>query len=132
MLTRWFDLWLKWPLSARWISGILVVWIVSALPQALRERRPAAAFGENLVALGIYYGFAAGSIALSIWVGPKIAERTGQSWLAWVAGIGMFVAAVFAQRPVGEFFGVSEQLEELANPECYTDWDGRSNPTVCD
>ena len=131
-LTRLFDTWMGWPVAARWISGIGLFWIVSALFPAFSERNPAAAFGENFVALGLHYGLMFGSIALGIWLGPKITERTGNAWLAWAVGIGLFVAGAVAQGPLGEFFGVSDRLEGLMNPECYTDWDGRSNPTVCE
>jgi len=73
-----------------------------------------------------------GSIALGIWLGPKITERTGKAWLAWAVGIGLLVTGAVAQGPLGEFFGVSDRLEGLIDPECYTDWDRRSNPIVCE
>lgn len=130
-MSRIFDAWMNWPLAARWISGIGALWIVSALLPAVRERNPAAAFGENFVALGLHYGLMFGSIAMGIWLGPKIIDRTGKAWIAWAFGVGLFVTGVLAQGPLGEFFGVSDQLDSLMNPDCYIDWDGRSNPTVC-
>jgi MFS family permease len=129
---RIFDAWLNWPASARWTSGVCLIWILSALLPSFRERNPAGAFGENLLALGLYYGLMFGGIALGICIGAKIADRTGQAWLAWVVGVGLFVAAVFLRQPLGEFFGVSERLESLMNPDCYIEWDGRSNSSVCE
>ena len=129
---RIFNTWLSWSIAVRWISGIGLFWVVSAILPAFRERNPAAAFGENFVALGLHYGLMLGSIAVGIWLGPKIVERTGKTWIAWVFGIGLFVAAVIIREPLGNFFGVSDKLDVLLNPDCYIDWDGRSNSTVCE
>jgi hypothetical protein len=108
-----------------------LIWITSALLPSLRESNPAAAFGENFIALGIFYGTIVGCVALGIWLGPKIAEWSGRSWMGWGFGIGLFFVGALIQEPLAKFFGVSERLQSLMNPECYTDWDGRSNPTVC-
>jgi len=43
-----------WPVAARWISGIGLFWVVSALFPADGERNPAAPFGEDFVALGLH------------------------------------------------------------------------------
>lgn len=127
-----FEAWLRWPLAARWISGIGALWFVSALLPALKSSRPAAAFGEYFVALGIHYGLMAGGAALGIWLGPKITERTGKIWLAWTVGVAIFLVGMLAQVPLGKFFGVSARLDEMFDSDCYVDWDGRSNPTVCE
>lgn len=132
MLARAFETWSRWPPAGRWISGISAFWIVSALLPAFKEQNPAAAFGENFVALGLYYGLMFGSIALGLWLGPIIIDRSGKHWMAWVVGLGLFFMGMVVQQPLGKFFGVSSQLDGLLNPDCYVDWDGRSNPTVCD
>ncbi|MEO6300315.1 MAG: hypothetical protein ABIV25_11415 [Paracoccaceae bacterium] len=79
-LTRLFDAWMGWLLAARWIYGIGLFWIVSALFPAFSGRIPATAFGENFIALSLHYGLMFGSIALGIWLGPKVTERTGKAW----------------------------------------------------
>jgi len=131
-LGRIIEAWAQWPLSARWISGVGMFWTVSALYLAIGERNPAAAFGESFVALGLHYGLMFGPIALGIWLGPKITNHTGKSWIAWSVGIGLVMAGFFLRDLMGGYFGVSDKLDGLLNSGCYTDWDGRSNPTVCD
>lgn len=124
--------WMEWPAATRWISGIGVIWIVSALLPAFHSNNPAAAFGENLAALGIHYGLMLGSIALGILLGPKIETITDRAWVPWAVGIALFFIAAFIRVPLGELFGVSSKLDSLLNTECYVDWDGRSNSTVCE
>jgi hypothetical protein len=131
-LSRALDAWLRWPVAPRWLSGIGAVWFLSALLPAFSERDPAAAFGANFVTLGVFFGLMAGSIALAIWLGQRIIDRTGQHWLAWLVGVSLFMGGAMAQNPLGDFFGVTSQLDSLLNSDCYVDWDGRSNPRVCD
>ncbi len=114
-MDRIFEAWLRWPIAARWISGVGLLWIVSALLPAFRERRPAAAFGENLVALGLHYGLIMGGLALGIWIGMRTADRTGKHWLGWVVGIMLFMVVSGAQYPLANFFGVQDVLEQIEN-----------------
>ena len=131
-MERILDLWLRWPIAARWTSGIGILWVVLAAFPALRASHPAAAFGENFVALGIHYGLMAAGLAIGVWAGRWVAERTGKAWLGWTIGIAVFGVVSLAQFPLGDFFGVSSRLDEMFNSDCYVDWDGRSNPTACD
>ena len=127
-----FYVWMTWPAAARWASGIIAFWILSAILPAFHEPNPAAAFGENFVALGVHYGLLFGGIGLAVWFGRKIFEKTGKAWLAWMLAIGMFAIAGFAQLPLGSALGVSAKLESLMNSDCYVEYDGRTSLTVCD
>lgn len=58
----------------------------------------------------------------ALWVvGTRVGERYGTKW-AIATIIAIFVASIF----VGMLLGID------FDDRCYTDWDGRSNPTVCD
>ena len=129
---RLFEAWLEWPIPARWLSGVTAFWIISALAPAFYSSNPAATFGEYFVGLGIHYGLMVGGIALGIWIGKILYSRTESAWISWGVGIGVFIFFGFLRIPLGEFFGVSDVLEKLLDSDCYTDWDGRSNPTVCE
>lgn len=131
-LMKIFDAWLRWSLAARWTSGVAAVWVVSSLVPALHERHIAASFGANFVALGLHYGLMVGSIAVSILLAPKISSATGKEWLPWVVGFLLFVLAAVVEAPLGKALGVSKQLDGINDSGCYTDWDGRSNPSVCE
>lgn len=59
---------------------------------------------------------------LVMWVvGTRVGERYGTKW-AFAGAAAVFFAFLVIRMSLGIEF----------DDRCYTDWDGRSNPTVCD
>ena len=127
-----FEAWLRWPVAARWISGVVLFLVLNALIPALSDRHPAAAFGENFIVSILQYVVPFGGLALAVFVGAWVTEYTNQTWLGWVVGIALMFAALEANPRIAVFFDVSEQLDTLSNSGCYTEWDGRATTTVCE
>lgn len=129
MKTRW----LRLPVWGKWISGLAALFLISSIGPALNERHFLPALFQNFVALSLHWGLIALAFGGAIWIGLKVAVRSGKNWLGWV--IGLFIVIIVA-GPVSGFFeglpGVGEKLSALGNSDCYTEWDGRSNPVVCD
>ncbi|TNM65070.1 hypothetical protein [Aliirhizobium smilacinae] len=125
--------WLRLPLWGKWVSGLAVVFLWSSIGPALNERHFLPALFQNFVALSLHWGLIALAFGGAIWAGLKVAAKTGKSWLGWVVGL---VVVVVIAGPVTGLFeglpGVGKRLSDLGNSDCYTEWDGRSNPVVCD
>lgn len=125
--------WLRLPLWGKWVSGLAVVFLWSSIGPALNERHFLPALFQNFVALSLHWGLIALAFGSAIWAGLKVAAKTGKNWLGWVTGL--FILIIVA-GPVSGFFeglpGVGKKLSALGSSDCYTEWDGRSNPVVCD
>jgi hypothetical protein len=64
----------------------------------------------------------------------KIADRSDRAWLGWISGFIIFgVVSVGLESAFEGLPGVGWRLREMvSSSDCYVDWDGRSNPTVCE
>ncbi|MDQ0420971.1 hypothetical protein J2045_001998 [Peteryoungia aggregata LMG 23059] len=123
--------WMGLPTWAKWVTGISAVFALSSIGPAIRERDPLA-FVENFLALTFHYGLIIGSFATAIWGGVKIAEATRRNWAGWVSGIAIFVAFAFVSLTFQRLPGIGSRMKGFSNSDCHIEWDGRSNPTVCD
>jgi fructose-specific phosphotransferase system IIC component len=129
VMTRWMRL----PLWGKWITSIVAVFFVSSISQSIDEHHFLQALFQNFFAITLHWGLIALAFGGAIWAGMKIADRTGNYWLGWAVGL---VIVVVMAGPVNDFFeslpGVGKRLSALRDSDCYTEWDGRSNPMVCD
>ncbi len=125
--------WERLPLWAKWVCGISGLFIVTSVWPALHERHFLSSFIEIFIANVLHWGLVIGSFADAIWGGLRVANMTGRGWLGWVAGLVIFgVIGVGIGASLRKLPGVGWRLDAMSNSDCYTDWDGRSNPTVCD
>jgi len=132
MISRTMETWSGWPTWAKWTSGISLAVVVSAASNAAGERDFVAGFINEIVAIVLHYGIWAGGIALGIWAGMRIGKRT-RPWIGWVVGIGIgLFGAALVSGAAQDMPGVGWRMKFMADSSCYTDWDGRANPTVCD
>ena len=88
---------------------VIIAVIVSALAietisAVWGERRPVGGFFEEFIARALNFGVPIAAAAAGFMGGVKVAERTKQTWLGWVAGI-----AFFMFLGVGSYF-VIEQI----------------------
>ena len=131
MISRTIDTWNAWPVWAKWTSGIGAVVLIEAVSVASRERNFLAALVEHSVALVLRYGILAAAVGGAVWIGAKIHKRT--PWAGWVVGIGLFfLIGVGGMSVATSLPGVGWRVAAMADSDCRTEWDGRSNPTVCD
>lgn len=132
MIQTAIDKWSTLPTWAKWTIGISVVVLIDAVSVARHERDFFAGLAEHSVAIVLRYGTLAITIAAGVWVGMQVAKRS-KAWLGWVAGIGAAVAVgLVTMSATAAIPGVGWRIEAMNNSDCYVDWDGRSNPTVCD
>lgn len=132
MISRIVDSWTGWPTWAKWASGIAAVVVAQAAITASGERDFLTGFIENIAAIVLRYGVVVGGIALAIWLGIKIAKRTRPS-IGWVAGIIIVLVVLRLGSDITRSIpGVGWRVDAMKNDPCHVDWDGRSNPTVCD
>lgn len=132
MISRAIDTWNDWPIWAKWTSGIGAVVLIEAVSVASRERNFAAGLIEHAFALVLRYGILAAAVGGGIWIGTMLAKRLG-NWVGVVAGIAVFlVVGVGALGWATSLPGVGWRIAAMSSTDCYTDWDGRSNATVCD
>lgn len=133
MVDRLFSSWLNWPLWARWASVVGVLGALDAMRMAWPERDFLTGFAQSLVAIAFKYGAPVLSIAAGWWLGAKVARRSNVNWLGWVAGVSIAIGVAFTLYSLAESFpGVKWRLDAMDSDNCYTDWDGRTNPVVCD
>jgi hypothetical protein len=70
------------------IVGALAIDSISAV---WGERRPVGGFFEEIIARALNFGMPIAAVAAGFMGGAKVAERTKQTWLGWVAGIALFM-----------------------------------------
>ena len=127
------DRWRELPTWAKWAVGISAILLIDSFRLAWGERRFVAALAESFVANALYWGLILGGLAGAIWLGMYVAGRSSKHWLGWVAGVGAYVGAVFVLLPAFSGIpGIGWRFNLIMNSDCYVDWDGRSNPTVCE
>ncbi|RSB82466.1 hypothetical protein EFR00_30435 [Rhizobium sophoriradicis] len=131
MLDGVVSAWLRLPIWGRWVTGVAALFAASSVGPAIREGDPLA-FVENFLALTFHYGIVIGAFVCAIWGGVKIAERTQTNWVGWATGLAIFVAFVMVMGTFQRLPGIGWRMKAMSNSDCYVDWDGRSNPTVCD
>ncbi|MBD9558444.1 hypothetical protein [Ensifer sp. ENS03] len=131
MIDNLVSAWLRLPVWGRWLTGVATVFAVSSIGPAIRER-DILAFIENFLALTFHYGIVIAGFVCSIWGGLKVAERSERNWLGWLAGLLIFIAFAMVLGTFQRLPGIGWRMEAMGNSDCYIDWDGRSNPTVCD
>jgi hypothetical protein len=107
------DKFMKLPIWARWVVGILVVTSVDAIHMAWGERYFAIAFFESLIAVLLYWATALGAVAVGIWAGSKAAGRTSRKWLGWVVGIAVFLAALNLRDVTKEIPSVGWRIKKM-------------------
>lgn len=127
-ITGW---WWGLPTWGKWVSAVCGVFAVSSIGPAFREG-DALAFVENFLALIFHYGIIIGSFTLAIWAGVRAAEHYGRNWTGWLIGLCIMVFSAMALTTFERLPGVGWRMKAMSNSDCYVDWDGRSNPTVCD
>ncbi len=123
--------WWNLPTWGKWTTAICGIFALSSLGPAFHEGDPLA-FIENFLALIFRYGTMFGSFAVAVWSGIRIAEHTGRSWLGWVVGICVIALSATVMGTFERLPGIGGRMKAMSNSDCYTDWDGRTNPTVCD
>ncbi|CAD7044677.1 hypothetical protein REJC140_03852 [Pseudorhizobium endolithicum] len=97
------------------------------------ERDFVSGFFEAFIAVILQWGGIAASFGGAFWAGTSVFRRTERHLLAWPAGILIFAAVALSFQEIGASIpGVGWRLEAMQDSSCYTDWDGRSNPTVCE
>jgi len=127
------DRWNELPTWAKWTVGVGVILTLDAIRMAWGERRFVAALAESFVANLLYWGLVAGGLAAAIWIGVRVAITSHKSWLGWVVGVVTYLGSGFILLPIFQQIpGVGWRFESLFSSDCYVDWDGRSNPTVCE
>jgi hypothetical protein len=132
MISRAIDTWSAWPVWAKWTSGIGAVVLIEAVSVASQERNFLAGLIEHAAALVLRYGTLALAVGGGIWIGMQIAKRS-KTWIGVVGGIGTFlVLGVVGLQIVTGIPGVGWRITAMSSGDCYVDWDGRSNPTVCE
>lgn len=132
MISRAIDSWSAWPVWAKWTSGIGAVVLIEAVSVASQERNFVAGLIEHAFALVLRYGVLVLAVGGGIWIGMQIAKRS-KTWLGVLAGIALFLlVGVVGMQVVTSIPGVGWRVTAMVNSDCYTDYDGRSNPTVCD
>ena len=133
MIDTMVALWSRLPLWGKWASGIFALFFLNSIGPAFHERHFLPAFLGNFAALTLHWGLIALGFGGAVWLGMKIATKTGKTWLGWVTGLAFLMLIA---GPITFFFqglpGVGKRLSALSDTDCYVDWDGRTNPTVCD
>lgn len=123
--------WRPLPSWAKWVVGVAGVILLDAVTSSVGDRRFVASVAENFVAKILYYGVPLGSVALGVLAGMRIHTRYSNS-IAWIGGISVAFATSFVLFALtSDIPGVSWRLQRMQNSDCYVDWDGRSNSTVC-
>ena len=131
MIQTAIDKWSAWPTWARWASGIGALVLIEAVMVASQERDFFAGLVEHSFALVLRYGVLAAAFGGGVWVGMQIGKRSRQ-WIGWVAGVVVFFGISFVGYAVTTSLpGVGWRITAMMNSDCYVDWDGRANPTVC-
>lgn len=90
MIDNILSKWERLPTWGKWVCGIAVVLVFSALGPTLHERHFFSAFVGNLSALVLHNGLVIGGFVWSIWGRVKVAEKTYRNWIGWVCGIAIF------------------------------------------
>lgn len=122
-----------WPLWARWASAIGLIVALDAARMAWPERDFIAGFAAAFTAILFKWGAPICAIAAGVWTGVRAADRTNSTAVGW--GIGIVVCVVVGGtlfQVADQLPGVGWRLDAMMNDNCYTDWDGRANPVVCD
>ncbi len=131
MLQTAVNKWSAWPTWAKWASVIGAIVLIEAVGVASQERDFAAALVQHTIAVVLRYGMIVLAFGGGWWVGTRIAKRSNNG-LGWVAGIVFAVAVIwFGLDAIAALPGVGWRVTAMMDSGCYTDWDGRSNPSVC-
>ena len=132
-MDRAISTWMALPLWAKWATAIFGLIFLDSVRSAWGERNFVGGVAESFVAYVLFYGIPIGCIAAGIWIGTNVADRSGKQWLGWFVGVAAaFCVGIGLQIVVSDIPGVSWRLKAINNSDCYTDWDGRSNPVVCE
>ncbi|MGF7162362.1 hypothetical protein FHS85_004016 [Rhodoligotrophos appendicifer] len=125
--------WIENPSCIKAVTVISILFLFDAIRAAWGERHFVAGVAEALVASVLHYGLPLVAVGCGICVGLVIAGRFKTKWLHWIGGI-IAALGVFAglSSVTDNIEGVSWRMKELRDGRCYTDWDGRSNPTLCE
>jgi len=124
---------MAWPQWARWASAIAALIGFDAFFFSWGEDDFGSSFTASSAAILIYHARSIGSVAAGIYLGVKVASYFKKSWLGWIVGI-LCTLTLFEAIDSLKYAlpGVPERVRALQDSDCHTDWDGRSNPTVCD
>ena len=132
MISRAIETWSGWPTWAKWTSGLGAVVVPQAAFSAAGESDFVSGFGQEIVATVLRYGLMVVGVGVGIWMGMQVAKRT-RTWFGWTAGLIVFSAVMVFGTNIAEALpGVGWRIKAMNDNTCHTDWDGRSNPTVCD
>ncbi|MBE1506519.1 hypothetical protein [Rhizobium viscosum] len=131
MLDSCISAWLRLPVWGRFATAIFGLFAISSIGPAIHERSPVA-FIESFLALTFHWALVLGSFASAIWGGVKVAEKLARNWIGWVVGTAIFITFGFVYVIFEQLPGIGWRMESVRNSNCYVDWDGRTNPTVCD
>ncbi len=97
------------------------------------ERDFVSGFFQSYLAIVLYYAGFLCATAAGIWVGVRAVERSRRNWLGWGAGLVCAVVVyAFFEGVIDEMPGVKWRVDAMRDSNCHTDWDGRTNPVVCD
>lgn len=133
MLVFLFDRWSEWPAWARWTSGIGAIVLLDSVRAAWGERDFVAGVAETFAAYLLYYGGLAGALAAGAWIGSKIAKASSKDWLGWLIGIVTVAVLWLGLANITDHIpGVSWRMKAMGGGDCHAEWDGWSNPVVCD
>ena len=133
MFERAYSAWEAWPLWARMASGVMALFVADSVITAWGTRDFIGNLIEAFFAQILYWGGPLLSIAAGVLVGRWIQAKSRSAGVAWGSGIvTAFVLFGMIELGVREIPGVGWRIEAMRDSNCYTDWDGRSNPTVCD
>jgi hypothetical protein len=113
-----------------WILGLIAV--VGGIQGAWGDKRPIGGFFEGAIASVLYI-----VPLLIFFVAIAFAEAAQETYqsrpITWLAGIAaFFVFGGIFYTVVDNIPGVGWRFRAMINSDCYVDWDGRSNPTVCE
>lgn len=125
--------WDRYPNWVRWPVVVTLALVAYSLLNALGERDVVAGAVQIFAATVLRYGMIAIAIGAGYFVGRLIYKRFGNALAA--LGFGMLIGltiAAFGSGALRSLPGVGWRIEAMDNSDCYVDWDGRSNPTVCD
>ncbi len=133
MLDQLLMSWLRLPLWAKWASAICVLVLLDSIRFAWGERDFVDGVVQTFVASIFYYGGMFAGVGTGIWVGIRVAEKSNKNWLGWFVGvIAATVVYGLIDRTASALPGVDWRVKAMRDSNCYTEWDGRSNPVVCE
>jgi hypothetical protein len=105
--------WFKRPMAV--IGGVFAILLaIDAIVAVWGERRPVGGFFEEFVARALHWGIGLGSVAVGVWVGTKVFERTKSNLLGWIVGILLFlVVGVAVGILLSKIPGIGWRMDRL-------------------